>query len=351
MIQSIADLFVVPSATLFEAMDVINNGAVQIALVVDEQSRLLGTLTDGDIRRGLLQGVSLQTPVERLMNRHFRSVATGEDYSKALETMRREALRQIPVVDSQGRVVELLLVQELLAPARLPNAVVIMAGGKGTRLRPHTEHCPKPMLRVDGKPMLEILLEQCIASGFHQFYLSVNYLKEQIIDHFQDGSRWGVSIDYLVEVEPLGTAGSLQLLPSSVQEPFLVMNGDVLTKLNPSHLLRFHVEQEAAGTLCVREHTITVPFGVVQTNGVELAGFEEKPTYRQLVNAGVYVIDPLLLPLLPPHQATDMPTLLQSAQQAGQRVAVCPIHEYWIDVGRPETLQQADREWPIGVKS
>ncbi len=338
-----------PVTPVLEAMRIIDRGAAQIALVVDDQQRLLGTLTDGDIRRGLLHGETLEAPVERLMNRQFRFVRSGDDQAAVLEMMRREVLRQIPVLDGQGRVVELLLLQELLAPAQLPNAVVIMAGGKGTRLLPHTEHCPKPMLPVDGKPMLQILLEHCIASGFHQFYFSVNYLKEQIIEHFGDGKVWGVAIDYLLEDEPLGTAGSLQLLPSSVQEPFLVMNGDVLTRLNPSQLLRFHVEHEVAGTLCVREHTTTVPFGVVQTNGVELAGFEEKPSYRQLVNAGVYVIDPQLLPLLPPHQATDMPTLLQSAQQAGHRVAVCPIHEYWIDVGRPETLRQAHQEWPTGT--
>ena len=327
-------------------MRIIDRGAAQLALVVDEQQRLLGTLTDGDIRRGLLHGETLETPAERLMNRQFRFVRSSEDQATVLEMMRRDVLRQVPVLDTEGRVVQLLLLQELLAPAQLPNAVVIMAGGKGTRLRPHTEHCPKPMLPVDGKPMLEILLEQCIASGFRQFYFSVNYLKEQIIEHFRYGKGWGVSIDYLVEDEPLGTAGSLQLLPRSLQEPFLVMNGDVLTRLNPSQLLRFHVEHEAAGTLCVREHTINVPFGVVQTKGVELAGFEEKPSYSQLVNAGVYVVDPQLLPLLPPHQATDMPSLLQSAQQAGHRVAVCPIHEYWIDVGRPETLHQASKDWP-----
>jgi NDP-sugar pyrophosphorylase family protein len=203
------------------------------------------------------------------------------------------------------------------------------------------------MLPVGDQPILEILLEQCITSGFRQFYFSVNYLKEQIIDHFDDGSRWGVSINYVVENEPLGTAGSLQLLPDVLTEPFLVLNGDVLTRLNPSQLLHFHSEHQAQATLCVREHELTVPFGVVQTNGTELSGFEEKPTYRHLVNAGVYVIDPKLLPLLPPHQSTDMPSLLQAAQQAGHRVAVCPIHEYWIDVGRPETLQQAHREWPV----
>jgi dTDP-glucose pyrophosphorylase len=334
-----------PFATALEALMVIDRGAAQIALVVDDQQLMLGTLTDGDIRRGLLDGETLEAPAERLMNRQFRYVLSGEDHAEVLEMMRREVLHQIPVLDAHGRVVELLLLQELLTPAQLPNAVVIMAGGKGTRLRPHTEHCPKPMLLVDGKPMLEILLEQCIASGFRQFYLSVNYLKEQIIDHFQNGKRWGVSIDYLVEDEPLGTAGSLQLLPGSVREPFLVMNGDVLTLLNTSKLLRFHVENEAAATLCVWEHITTVPFGVVQTQGVELAGFEEKPSYRQLVNAGVYLIDPKLLPLLPPHQATDMPTLLQIAQQEGHRVAVCPIHEYWIDVGRPETLEEANATW------
>ena len=334
-----------PSTPALEAMRIIGRGAAQIALVVDEQQRLLGTLTDGDIRRGLLHGEKLEAPAERLMNRQFRFVRLGVDQAAVLETMRREVLRQIPVLDEQGRVVELLLLQELLAPAQLKNPVVIMAGGKGTRLLPHTEYCPKPMLLVDGKPMLEILLEQCIAIGFRQFYLSVNYLKEQIIEHFGDGKGWGVSIEYLVEDEPLGTAGSLQLLPESIQEPFLVMNGDVLTRLNPAQLLRFHVDHEAAATLCVREHTITVPFGVVQTKGVELARFDEKPSYRHLVNAGVYVINPQLLALLPSHQVTDMPTLLESAQQSGYRVAVCPIHEYWIDVGRPETLKEAHATW------
>ena len=341
----ISDISVDSGVSALDAMRIIDHGAAQIALVVDEQQRLLGTLTDGDIRRGLLHGETLETPAERLMNRQFRFVRSSEDHAAVLEMMRRDVLRQIPVLDGEGRVVELLLLQELLAPAHLPNAVVIMAGGKGTRLRPHTENCPKPMLPVEGKPMLEILLEQCIVSGFRQFYFSVNYLKEQIVEHFGDGKGWGVTIDYLVEDEPLGTAGSLQLLPRSLQQPFLVMNGDVLTRLNPSQLLRFHVEHKAAGTLCVREHTIKVPFGVVQTKGVELAGFEEKPSYCQLVNAGVYVIDPQLLPLLPPHQSTDMPTLLQSAQQAGHRVAVCPIHEYWIDVGRPETLEEAHATW------
>ncbi len=351
MTFEIANFFVVPDLSLQMTLKVIDQGAAQIALVVDEQERLLGTLTDGDIRRGLLQGATLDTPADRLMNRHFRFVRSSDDQALVLEMMRREVLRQIPVLDDHGRVVQLLLLQELLGSAQFSNAVVIMAGGKGTRLLPHTESCPKPMLPVGDQPMLEILLEQCIASGFRTFYFSVNYLKEQIINHFGDGSRWDVSIQYLVEDQPLGTAGSLQLLPDSLTQPFLVLNGDVLTRFDPTHLLYFHNEHQALATLCVREHELTVPFGVVQTQGVELAGFEEKPIYRHLVNAGVYVIDPQLLGILQPHQSTDMPSLLQAAQQAGHRVAVCPIHEYWLDVGRPETLQQAHREWPIHGQS
>ena len=180
---------------------------------------------------------------------------------------------------------------------------------------------------------------------FRKFYISVNYLKEQIIDHFQDGSRWNVSIEYLVEERPLGTAGSLKLLPK-VFKPFLVMNGDVLTRLNLRHLIAFHNEHKAAGTLCVREHTTTVPFGVVETNGVRLSRFQEKPTLHHLINAGVYVINPLLLSLLQSNEYADMPTLLQQAQQSGHDIVVCPVHEYWIDIGRPDTLRQAYADWP-----
>lgn len=334
-----------PDMPVIDAMRVIDRGAAQIALVVDDQSRLLGTLTDGDIRRGLLSGETFDAPVERLMKRKFHFVLSGENREKVLQMMRQKVLRQIPVLDSRGRVQELLLLNDLLAPTELPNSVVIMAGGEGTRLRPHTKYCPKPMLLVDDKPMLQILLEQCIATGFRNFYFSVNYLKEQIIDYFEGGSKWGVSINYLQENEPLGTAGSLQLLPASIQEPFLVMNGDVLSRLDQLQLLNFHHEHKASATMCVREYEVKVPFGVVQVNGVELVGFEEKPSYTKLVNAGMYVVDPKLLNLLTPHTFLDMPTLLQRAQHSGHLIAVCPVHEYWLDVGRPECLQEAHATW------
>ena len=343
--KDIQSLLLAPDSTALEALKVIDRGAAQIALVVNEQQYLLGTLTDGDIRRALLNGETLDSPVERLMNRHFHSVGSSEDLDAALLLMRQKFLRHIPVIDANGRVEQLLLLQEFLASPELSNAVVIMAGGKGTRLRPHTENCPKPMLPVGDIPMLEILLRQCIDSGFKQFYFSVNYLKEQIINYFQDGSAWGVSINYLIEDQPLGTAGSLQLLPNNLSAPFLVLNGDVLTRLNLTQLLSYHHEHKAKATLCVREHEINVPFGVVEINGVELASFAEKPTYRNLVNAGVYVIDPVLLHLLSDQQHTDMPGLLLAAQQAGHLVAVCPIHEYWLDVGNSNALKLARKEW------
>lgn len=339
------NLCITRDTSILDAMKVIDRGSVQIALVVDEHGHLLGTLTDGDIRRALMDGKKLETPCGMVMNEDYRFIRSGSNKTAAVEMMRREVLIHMPVLDDDGRVQKLLLLQDLLTPPILSNAVVIMAGGKGTRLRPHTEYCPKPMLQVDNQPMLEILIEQCIASGFHQFYLSVNYLKEQIIDYFEDGSSWGVEIKYLIEKEPLGTAGSLQLLGDSLTEPFLVLNGDVLTRVRLSNVMAFHHEHRAAATMCTREHTLTLPFGVVQTDGAELAGFKEKPTYRHQVNAGMYVIHPSLLPLLPVHVSMDMPDFLLLAQQNGHRVAVCPIHEYWLDVGRPETLEEAHATW------
>lgn len=346
----ISEISISSDLSVVDAMRIINKGSAQIALVVDQNQRLIGTLTDGDIRRGLLHGKSLYSPVSHLMNHNFRFVNRGDNKKDVLEMMRREVLSQIPVLDSDGRVIELLLLQEFMQPQELPNAVVIMAGGKGTRLRPYTENCPKPMLSVDGKPILEILLEQFIECGFCNFFFSVNYLKEHIINHFLDGKKWGVSIQYLEETTPLGTGGSLSLLPSNLAEPILVMNGDVLTRFNPNKLLNFHRHHMSSATVAVREHETTIPFGVVHSDGERLIGFDEKPTYRHLVNAGVYVLDPSMLVFLPKDRAIDMPDLIQDIQARSKKVCVCPIHEFWIDIGRPETLKEAHLSWDNNEK-
>lgn len=345
LVSDIFSLCIPPDAPAVEAMRIINQGNAQIALVVDANTVLLGTLSDGDIRRGLLNGETLDTPVNSLMNPNFRFALTSDSIYEARQLMKDELLFYLPILDNDGCLVHLLSLKDMIREPKISNPVVLMAGGKGQRLRPYTHKCPKPMLLINDKPMLEILLEKYIASGFYNFYFSVNYLKEQIIDHFGNGAKWGVNIQYLCESSPLGTAGSLTLLADSIDEPILVSNGDVLTHLKPDHLLDFHLKHNASATMCVREHEVSVPFGVVQSNDIDLLGFEEKPTYLYNVNAGVYVLDPTLISLLPKDEFTDMPTLLTSAQDAGHRVIVCPIYEYWLDVGKPESLNHAKKTW------
>ena len=333
------------SATLAEAIKVIDACHAQIALVVDESKRLIGTVTDGDIRRSLLRKGSLDTPIEETMFRNFRALPQLATEDEALALMRSQALNQIPALDEQGRVVKLFLLDELTKPKKLTNPVVIMAGGEGKRLRPLTEDCPKPMLHIGGKPLLEIVLRQCIDAGFQHFHISVNYLKNQIQDHFSDGTRWNVHIDYLEETQPLGTGGALSLLPHQPAEPLLVLNGDVLTRVDYGRLLRFHDENLADATLCVREHSTHIPYGVVSIDDGHVLKIEEKPVLNHYVNAGIYILNPALLNLVPQDQFFDMPQLLEKAMQQQLRVNPFPIHEYWLDVGHHETLERAHGEW------
>ena len=337
--------FIKQDSTIIEAFRVIEESGAQIALVVDENEKLLGTLTDGDLRRSLLNSNSLNKTAGELINKEF--ISLGENYTKdiAIEIMKQKLIRQIPIVDKEGKVVDLILLDLQKKAYRLENHVVIMAGGKGKRLRPYTENCPKPMLKIGDQPMLEIILKQCISCGFYKFYFSVNYLKDQILDYFQDGKKWNVSIEYLIENEPLGTAGSLHLIPKTLQHPFLILNGDVLTKLKPNQLINYHLNQHSHATICAREYQFNVPFGVIETNGLNLTDFKEKPDYKYLVNAGLYVLDPVILTLLSEREEIDMPELLIKSKQSGYKVKVCPIHEYWIDIGRPESLKQAYKEW------
>jgi dTDP-glucose pyrophosphorylase len=333
------------SANLSDAIRVIDTGQVQIALIVDAHECLIGTITDGDIRRALLRGEGLEASVEKIMFRNFRALSINATEEEALSLMRRETLHQIPVIDERGRVTRLFLLEELTRPRKLPNSVIIMAGGKGKRLGPLTQDSPKPMLRVGGKPLMEIILKQCIDAGFQHFYFSVNYLKNQIKEYFGDGTYWGVEIDYLEETQPLGTGGALSLLPREHVDPLLVLNGDVLTRVDFGRLLRFHDEQKAAATMCVREHTIQIPYGVVNMNGLDVLKLEEKPSLSRYVNAGIYILEPKLLEFVPKDQFFDMPQLLEKAIERQQRVSAFPVHEYWLDVGLPETLERAHLEW------
>lgn len=343
--RDLVDYLVKPDANLREVIEIIDRGAAQIALVVDAENKLLGVITDGDIRRAMLRNESLTSLAQAIMFPDFCVLPSTATEEEALALMRRETLHQIPALDEQGRVVRLFLLEELIKPKKRPNPVVIMAGGEGKRLRPLTQDCPKPMLRVGGKPLLEIILEQCIDAGFQHFYLSVNYLKNQIQDYFGDGARWHVRIDYLEETQPLGTGGALSLLPQKPTEPLLVLNGDVLTRVDYGRLLRFHDEHQAAATLCVREHTTQIPYGVVRMDDMHVLTLEEKPLLSHYVNAGIYLLDPALLDLVPQDRFFNMPTLLEKAMQHQHRVSAFPIHEYWLDVGHPDTFEKAHADW------
>lgn len=343
---NLSDYFVSVSATMREVIEVIDGCAVQIALVVDNDQKLIGTVTDGDCRRAFLRGESLDSPVGRVMHLDFRALTAPFSEKEALASMRREMLHHMPVVDETGRVVRLLLLDELIRPKTRSNPVVIMAGGEGRRLRPLTYDCPKPMLRVGGKPLLEIIIEQCVDAGFQDFYLAVNYLKDQIKNYFRDGASWNVHIDYIEENEPLGTAGALSHLPKTLSEPILLLNGDVLSRVDYSKLLCFHEQHDAAATMCVREHTTAIPYGVVQMDDLRVLRLEEKPVLSHYVNAGIYVLAPKLLTLVPKNQFFDMPQLIELVMHQQNRVLAFPIHEYWLDVGHPETLELARVDWP-----
>jgi dTDP-glucose pyrophosphorylase len=337
-----------PSATLQEAIRSLDATGLQIALVIATDGTLLGTVTDGDIRRGLLRGMGLAGSVEAIMQREPLVVPPTLGREIVLQLMQANKFHQLPVVDEQRRVVGLHLWDELLVPAQRSNLMVIMAGGRGTRLRPHTENCPKPLIAVGGKPMLEHIVERARAEGFSRFVFAIHYLGAMIEQYFGDGKRWQVEIRYLRETTPLGTAGALALLDPPPAEPFVVTNGDVLTDIRYAELLDFHCRHGAAATMAVRLHEWQHPFGVVRSKGVDIVGFEEKPITRSHINAGIYVLAPAVLQALQAAEPCDMPTLFTRLQQRAARTIVYPMHEPWLDVGREADLERAQSQLAPG---
>ncbi len=328
-------------ATLQQAIRNLDESAVQIVLVLSTDGVLLGTITDGDIRRGLLRGLTLDSPIDTIVYGEPLVVPPQMGRETVLQLMHANRIRQLPVVDEGRRVLELHLWDELMVPGERPNLMVIMAGGRGTRLHPHTDNCPKPLLPVGGRPMLEHIGERARAEGFHHFVLAVHHLGHMIEDHFGDGRKWRVRIDYLREDMPLGTAGAIALLNPRPEAPFVVSNGDVLTDIRYGELLDFHCRHGAVATMAVRLHEWQHPFGVVHTNGVNIIGFEEKPVARSHINAGIYVLDPGTLDLLDAGEPCDMPALFGRLHDRGLRTIVYPMHEPWLDVGRADDYTSA----------
>jgi dTDP-glucose pyrophosphorylase len=332
-------------ATLQDAITSLEVSGLQIVLAVGPDDKLVGTLTDGDIRRAFLRGLRLENAIDEVVHRNPLVVPPEIGRDLVLRLMQANKIHQLPVVDGKGTVVGLHVWDHVLAPADLDNPMVIMAGGRGTRLRPHTESCPKPMLEVGGKPMLQHIIERAKLDGFRNFIISLHYLGEMIEQHFGDGREFGVNIDYVREDTPLGTAGCLSIIERRPELPFIVTNGDVLTDIHYSDLIEFHERHHAVATMAVRQHEIQNQFGVVRINGVEIAGFEEKPVYRSHINAGIYVLNPEVLTHLEARKHCDMPTLFERIKQHHGRTIVYPMHEPWLDVGRPDDLAQAKRNF------
>ena len=336
---------VLRSDSIKSVLKTIDASSAQIAVVVGNDRKLLGTITDGDVRRGILRGVSLEDSVQAVMNSKPIFARIGETGEKLLRRMEDHLLHQIPIVDSRGCIVGLEILDDLIQPKKLENWVLLMAGGLGSRLKPLTNDRPKSLITVGDKPILETILGNFVGFGFKKFYLAVNYLDEMIRDHFGDGSKWGVELKYLKESKRLGTAGALSLLPEKPKEPLIVMNGDLLTKVNFSHLLNFHHENKVAATMCVREYDFQVPFGVVALDQQYIRTIDEKPVHRFFVNAGIYVLEPALLKYVPRDKPYDMPQLFEKLIEEKLPIAAFPIREYWLDIGQLEDFKRANGEY------
>lgn len=337
---------ILPEQTsIIETMKIIDDSAMQFAAIVNDKNQLVGTVTDGDIRRGILKGISLDEPIRAIMNKQpifFMETETLTSYKKFMQFHK---LNQLPVVNKNHEIIDIIFSGYFNDENIKQNKVVLMVGGLGTRLRPLTEHIPKPMLKVGNKPILETIIEGFHNHGFINFVLCVNYKKEVIQNYFKNGEAFGVNIEYIEEKQPMGTAGALSLLQEEVTEPIFVMNGDLLTQVNFSQLLKFHVETNSVGTMCVREYEYQIPFGVIETNEYQLVSILEKPVKKEYVNAGIYVLSPEALRMIPSYEYYDMPELFNKIISTEQTASVFPIREYWMDIGRMLDFEKANKEY------
>lgn len=328
-------------ATLRDAIAVLEIN--QCSVIVDPKDQILGTVTDRDIRKALLGHTPLDVSVNRIMNKNPTTLSFPLDPTEISEKLSKNLFEQFPVIDSEKKIVGIHTNAELMQ-VKFKNLVVLMAGGLGSRLAPLTEACPKPLLKVGHQPVLETIIENFLKHGFHRFLISVNFQSEMIENYFQDGHRWGASIQYLREKEALGTAGSLSLLNEPLDHPLIVMNGDLLTKLNFRSLLEFHEDHKLPITMCVREYDFQVPYGVVKLENSYVTALEEKPIHKFFVNAGIYVINPNIISSIPKNEFHHMTDVIDPLLEK-KKIASFPIHEYWVDIGEVEDLHQANGEY------
>ena len=355
MTKDFSSLVVSEDSTIRSVIACIDRNGKGIAMVLDADKHLIATVTDGDIRRAILAGLDVSLPIRELLERRTPmsphgpiTALVGTPDSTLLHIMAETTVRHIPLVDEENHVVDVALLSELVKEYELPLRAVVMAGGFGTRLRPLTDEVPKPMLPLGSRPLLELIVEQLRDAGIRQVNVATHYKGEIIADHFKDGQDFGVDIRYVKEDQPLGTAGALSLLEES-EEPVLVINGDILTRVDFRSMLNFHQEHAAELTVAVRQYEFSVPYGVVLTDGVTVTGISEKPLLKQFINAGIYLLSPRVRRLIPNDQPYDIPDLIQSLLEEGRRVVCFPIREYWLDIGKADHYDQAKSDIANGV--
>ena len=329
-------------ASIQDAAKILESFSLQIVLIVQKDGSLVGTVSDGDIRRGILQGHDIEDSVSSVVQINPLIVPVNMNRSIVLQIMETNKIHQIPIVDEDKRLVGLHLWEQVITQQTRPNTMVVMAGGLGTRLRPYTEACPKPMLALGGKPMLEHIIERAKREGFYKFIITLNYLGHMIEDYFGSGANHNVEIQYTKEKFPLGTAGAISLIEKLPTEPFVVTNGDVITDIRYGKILDFHNQHGAYATMAVRSHEWQNPFGVVNINGLEIVGFDEKPIVSSYINAGVYVLDPKCNGSLEHSAICDMPTLFNRLNEQNLKTIAYAMHEEWLDVGRPDDFAKAE---------
>lgn len=339
------------SATLLEALDRLNrlSGGVMTLMAVDSDGIMLGTLTDGDIRRALLRGVDTSAKVADVMHREFKRVTDDDNIAMRLRKLRLAGIKLVPRIDATGHITALY--DLTLKRSALPIRAILMAGGRGERLRPLTQDTPKPLLKIGGKPIIDYNIEALIGCGVEDIYVTTNYLAEQLDAHFAMPVD-DVTVRCVREPEPLGTIGSVALVPAGRGDHTLVMNSDLLTTISFEDLYLHHITHGADITIATFPYQVSIPFAIMALDGDNVKGLTEKPTYTYQANAGIYLFSNEILQGINPGERIDAPDLIRRAMEEGRRVSCFPINGMWIDIGSPEDFRQAEltmeRDRPSG---
>jgi dTDP-glucose pyrophosphorylase/CBS domain-containing protein len=351
--REIEALFLHSDDRIHDAVERIQKGGMGIALIVNGHNGLIGTVTDGDVRRAILDGVGMEDRIDRLMEyrpepyRQPTVAPIGTPKEELLQLLQNKRIQQIPLLDVEGRVVDLALLNELIGDKLLALSAVVMAGGFGQRLRPLTEDQPKPMLPVGDRPLLELIIQHLSDSGIKKVNITTHYKPEKIIEHFGDGSTFGVELNYVSEDLPLGTAGALGLMEVP-EEPVLVINGDILTRINFCSMLAYHQKHQADLTVAVRKYDLEVPYGVVECEGAKVRQLKEKPVMSFFVNAGIYLLQPSVYRFINNGERLDMTELIQRLLDSGRPIVSFPLLEYWLDIGQLADYEQAQEDFREG---